>query len=479
MGTLSDLLPYQHTMIEHIKQHDKCALWVAMGSGKTVTTLTAIQWLLENFESARVLVIAPLRVARKVWTDEIETWDHLHLTPSVIVGAYHKRIQALRQPADIHIINRENVSWLVQRYIDSKKAWPWDTLVIDEARSFKNPASGRFRQLRRMLPQISRMIQLTGTPAANGLEDLWAQLYLLDEGKRLEPYVTHFREKYYSVNPYSPYKRTLKPGAEEAITERVKDICLSLRDEDLHGAPTVQSTVVRCQLSEVGRKAYDDMKNKQLLEFANAEIPAVSAGVLVNKLVQLANGAVYTEEKQWVVTHNAKTEALLELIAERDGPMIVVYQYIHDRERLLAGFEQETRNTTKRFTYRVLQTEADENDWNDGKIDVLLLHPASAGHGLNLHKSGARRIVHFSINPDLDQYLQVNARLFGGHRGKGRQGVVMHLVAENTIDEQIMDMLRDKTATQDQLMRRTSSQQMIALANRLLADMTGEDNWLL
>jgi len=478
MATLSDLLPYQHQMIEHLKEHEKCALWVAMGSGKTVTTLTAVQWMLQNFEANKVLVIAPLRVARKVWTDEIETWDHLNLTTSIMVGSYQNRVAAMRTPADIHIINRENVSWLIDRYMrGQKKPWPWDTVVIDESRSFKNPTSGRFRQMRRILPQVSRMIQLTGTPAANGLQDLWAQLYLLDNGERLEPYVTHFYEKYFDVHPYSKYKRKLKPGAERAIIDKVKDICLSLRDEDLHGAPTVQRTVVRCYLPDIGRRVYDDMKTKQLAEFADAEIPAVSAGVLVNKLVQLANGAVYTEEKHWVATHSAKIETLVELVAERDGPMIVVYQYIHDKERILAAFEQENRKVAKQFSYRLLQTEKDEDDWNAGKIDVLLLHPASAGHGLNLHKSGAKRIVHFSINPDLDQYLQVNARLFGGHRGKGRQGVIMHIVANDTIDERIMGMLREKTETQDSLMRGTSSQRMIELANEMLKESQGD--WLL
>ena len=478
MGTLSDLLPYQHRMIEHIKEHEKCALWVAMGSGKTVTTLTAVQWLLENFESMRVLVIAPLRVARKVWTDEIETWDHLNLTASVIVGSPKERLAALKKPADIHIVNRENVSWLVQHYMDIKKRWPWDTIVIDEARSFKNPSSGRFRQLRRVLPHVRRMVQLTGTPAPNGLEDLWAQLFLLDGGKRLEPYVTHFRAKYYDAHPYSVHKRTLKPGADKLIIDKVKDICLSLRDEDLHGAPTVQRIVIRCPLSDRARSAYDDMKTKQLLQFAEAEIPAVSAGVLVNKLLQIANGAIYDENKDWHAVHNAKIEALLDVIEDSDGPLIVVYQYQHDRERIFAALEERNKNNLRDpVRSRALKTTQDEDDWNAGKIDVLVLHPASAGHGLNLHKSGARRIVHFSMNPDLDQYLQVNARLFGGHRGKGRQGVLMHLVADNTIDVQILEMLQSKGKTQDQLMQGTSSSYLVKLAQNLLEQNRGD--WLM
>jgi len=240
----------------------------------------------------------------------------------------------------------------------------------------------------------------------------------------------------------------------------------------------VQKVTVCCQLSDVARRAYEDMKTKQLLRFAEAEIPAVSAGVLVNKLLQIANGAIYDENKQWHGVHTAKLEALMDVVEESDGQLIVVYQYQHDRDRILSMFEERAKNSLmSKLRYRVLKTSQDEDDWNAGKIDVLLLHPASAGHGLNLHKSGAKRLVHFSMNPDLDQYLQVNARLFGGHRGKGRQGVLMHLVAENTVDEKIMTMLAEKTDAQDQLMRGTSSSYLVSLAQSMLKESKGD--WLL
>ena len=467
------LTPYQHTMLEHVLTVPKAALWVPMGSGKTVVTLTALQRLIESFDAHRVLIIAPLRVARKTWTDEINEWEHLDMDAQVLTGEMPpaKRKERLKNPPTLTILSISLVPWLVDACTRSGKLshWPWDTVVIDEARGFKDTNTSRFRSLRRVLPHIQRMIQLTGTPAANGYHDLYGQLYLLDQGERLGRTKRTFEQAFFDVNEYT-YQRTLRAGAADRINEKVKDICLSLRDEDLHGAPAVQYETLLCPLSDDGRMRYEEMESKELLELTeDVEIDAANAGVLFGKLRQLANGAIYDSEGNWHAIHSAKVDALLDLLERMDEPVIVTYQWKHDRERILAALEAHKSPLGYAPRVRVLSTAKDEDDWNSGEIDVLLLHPASAGHGLNLHKSGGRRLVHFGPTTDLDQYLQVNARLFGGHRGKGRQGVIWHLVAPGTIDERVMAMLDRKQQEQAGLIDATArTDWMVATAKELV-----------
>ena len=478
------LKPYQHTMINHILAHPKVALWVPMGSGKTVTTLTATQQLIASFDVYRVLIVAPLRVARRTWTDEIAEWPHLDLDALVLTGAVPaaKRTKLLQDLPALTIINRELLPWLIDTCTRGKAAsgWRWDTVVLDEARSFKDTNTRRFRALRRVLPQIHRMVQLTGTPAANGYHDLYGQLYLLDQGERLGRTKGVFEQAYFDVNQYT-YQRTLRPGAAKRINERVKDICLSLRDEDLHGAPAVQFVTLACPLSDEARARYDALESQELLELAEGkEVDVANAAVLFGKLRQLANGAVYDADGDWHAIHSAKIEVLLDLLESMDEPVMVTYQWKHDKERITAALEAHSSPLGHKPRVRVLSTAKDEDDWNEGLIDVLLLHPASAGHGLNLHKSGGRRLIHFGPTTDLDQYLQVNARLFGGHRGKGRQGVIWHLVAPGTIDEAVMKMLDSKQKTQTGLLDATArTDWMVGAAKELLAKRQREGAFLL
>lgn len=454
---------YQHAMIRHQWDVPFNACWCPLGSGKTVSTLTAIKEMRDAFEIDRTLVIAPLRVARKVWTDEILEWAHLQgLSTAKIIGNATERNRALAVDADIHLINRENVRWLVDQHIrpagktktrgtrySLTARWRWDNVIIDESRSFQNHSSERFKALRRMLKFIRRMTQLTGTPATNGLMGLWAQLYLLDRGQRLLPTITAFRDRWFDSSPYNPHVYTPKPFAEEEIFERVADICMTLRAEDLFGKDQTVYNAIRVELSEDEMRRYQQFKRSYVLDIGGQEITAVTAGALWGRLLQLCSGAVYTEHPKWEAFHNHKISALMELLDTLSEQVIVVYNYKSDLARIEAALVK------ARLNYRVLKTEADEQAWNTGKIDVLLIHPMSAGHGLNLHVSGAKTLIHFSMNADLDQYLQVNARLFGGHRGAGKQGIVHHIVADGTLDEDVLAMLQDKEGVQRRLMDAT------------------------
>lgn len=470
-------------MINHVIKHPKAALWVPMGSGKTVCTLTALQWLTDHFYVYRTLIVAPLRVARKTWTDEIGEWDHINLDSLLLLGSTpaKQREAKLDSLPALTVINRELLPWLVDtcksRATKEGVWWPWDTVVLDEARSFKEVKSLRFRRLRQMLPYVDRIIQLTGTPAANGYGDLYAQMFLLDEGTRLGRTKQAFERAYYDFDPYNRFDRRLKPDAEKRIIAKVQDICLSLRDEDLHGAPTVQYLEAVCEMSDQAREQYEVLETEHLLPLAEGgEVDAQTAGVLFGKLRQLANGAVYyDDQRNWHAVHSAKIDQLVGLLESMDEQVMITYQWRHDKERILLALEDR-----KDLRVRVLRTERDEDDWNAGRIDVLLLHPASAGHGLNLHKSGGRRLIHFGPTPDLDQYLQVNARLFGGHRGKGRQGVIIHLLTAGTIDHTIMGMLKQKREAQDRLIDGTASADwMVQAARQLVADRKREGAFLL
>mgnify|MGYP002553003067 FL=1 len=412
-----------------------------MGLGKTVISLTAIADLLfDSFLAHRILVIAPLRVARDTWPAELKKWSHLeHLTFAVAVGAPAERRAALMSNADITIINRENVQWLID---DSGMPFHFDTVVIDELSSFKNPQSKRFKSLLKVRPKIKRIIGLTGTPSSNGLMDLWAEFRLLDMGQRLGRFITQYRNKYFipdKRNGQIIYSYKPLPYAEEAIYKQISDITISMKSTDYLQMPELVSSQYEVQLSEDERERYEQLKAEFVLNISNEEITAANAASLTGKLVQLANGAIYTDSGDIMEFHDRKLDALEDLIeAANEKPVLVAYWFKHDLHRI-----------KNRFTVRELKSSKDIDDWNSGKIPVAVIHPASAGHGLNL-QSGASNLIWFGLTWSLELYQQTNARLY-------RQGqrsdtvIIQHIIAKNTIDEQIIKALKKKDNTQSAL----------------------------
>lgn len=434
---------YQQYAIEKVIELQACGLFLDMGMGKTVSTLTAVNELMFDYlEVNKVLIIAPLRVAKMTWGQEIEKWDHLkHIKISKVLGSEKKRLEALKTEADIYIINRENTEWLVSQY---GRAWPFDMVVIDELSSFKSNQSKRFKALRKVRPLIKRIVGLTGTPAPNGLIDLWPQLYLLDRGERLGKTITGYREKYFK--PYKKdwqtgtvYEWSLKDGAEKAIYKQIEDICISMKAEDYLEVPELLEIPVEIELSTKDYNKYKKLERDLLLPLKNTEIEAMSAAALSNKLLQMANGAVYDEDKQVHIVHDEKLKALEEIIEAANGkPVIVFYNYKHDLERIKAYFKN----------VRTLDNESDIQDWNSGKIPILLLHPASAGHGLNL-QAGGNTIVWFGLNWSLELYQQANARL---HRqGQTSKVTAYLLVSKDTIDEDVVQAIKTKASGQNAL----------------------------
>lgn len=435
-----------HTYQKHAEQLiiEKPAILLAveMGLGKTVTTLTAVQNLLyDRFEVQKVLVIAPLRVASVVWSDEIEKWTHLQgLQVSKILGSEKQRLTALDQPADIYLINRENVVWLVQHY---GTKWPFDMVVIDESSSFKDPQAKRFRALRTVRPKVKRIVELTGTPSPNGYMDLWPQVYLLDRGERLEKTITGYRSRYFEPdkrNATTIFSWQPRSGAIEAIQQKIADVMVSMKAEDWLKMPQRIDNTVRIRLEGKAKAEYRQLERDLLLPYADGDVVAGSAAVLSNKLLQMANGAVYDENQKVRVIHDLKLDALDELQEAANGkPMLVFYWYKHDADRILRRFPKA----------RKLETEVDIKDWNSGTVQMMLAHPASAGHGLNL-QSGGNQIVWFGLTWSLELYEQANARL---HRqGQTQTVIVHHLIAEGTMDEQVMQALSRKDAGQKGLM---------------------------
>ena len=433
---------YQKYAIDKLLKCDSAGLFLDMGLGKTVISLTVVNELLYNyFDISNVLVIAPLRVAQTTWPDEVRKWDHLqHLTISKILGSVKERRAALNTPADIHIINRENVAWLVE---ECGKDWPFDMVVIDELSSFKSTKAKRFRALRRVRPCIKRIVGLTGTPAPNGLIDLWPQIYLLDQGERLGKTVTGYRNRYFNPgrrNGYVVYDWVLKPGAEEAIYEKLDDICVSMKSEDWLQMPERIDREVVVRIPEAARARYDQLERDLLLPYEGGDVTADNAAVLSNKLLQMANGAVYDENGSTREIHQAKLEALDDILEAANGqPVLVFYNYQHDRDRILKHIP----------TARVLDTEDDIEKWNQGEIPVMLAHPASAGHGLNL-QAGGSVIVWFGLTWSLELYQQANARLY--RQGQNKSVIIHHLVAEGTIDEDVMRALERKDTGQEALL---------------------------
>ena len=438
---------YQEYAVKYIREHPTAAVFLSCGLGKTVITLTAIEQLIhDSFEVRKVLVIAPLRVTA-VWADEIEKWEHLHgLTYAVAVGTPKERLTALQANADITIINRENVAWLVN---ESHMPFNYDMLVIDELSSFKSHAAQRFKALMKVRPKVKRIVGLTGTPSSNGLMDLWAEFRLLDMGQRLGRYITRFRETYFVPDKRSVQQVfTWKPrdGAEDEIYRRIGDITISMKSMDYLKMPELIMNTVTVKLGENERKLYDEMKQEMVVALKDTEIDAVNAASLSNKLTQMANGALYDEDHCVYKIHDRKLDALEDLIEAANGkPVLVAYWFKHDLECI-----------KQRFKVREIKTSADIADWNKGRIPVAVIHPASAGHGLNL-QAGGSTLVWFGLTWSLELYQQTNARLW--RQGQQSETVVIHhIVTKDTIDESILSALERKDRTQDALMNAVKAQ---------------------
>ena len=435
---------YQKRAINFILEHPASGLFLEMGLGKTVITLTAVDILMnDRFEVSRVLVIAPLRVAEDTWSRESEKWDHLqHLRISKILGSVAERSRAVEAEADVYVINRENVVWLVEYLATLKRKWPFDMVVIDELSSFKSNQSKRFKALKKVRPLIDRMVGLTGTPAANSLMDLWAEIYLLDRGQRLGQTIGSYRDAYFRAgwgNGMIVYKWEARPGAMEAITGKIADITMSMKAEDYIELPDRIDNMISVKLSDKEMAKYKDMEQQSLLELDDdSKIIALDAAAVMSKLLQMANGFIYTDEHEAIHLHDAKLEALEEIIEAADGPVLVYYNFKADKEKLLEKFKDA----------EVLEDDKTISRWNQGKIKILLAHPASVAYGLNLQEGG-HIIVWYGIPWSLELYQQANARL---HRqGQQKPVMIYHLLAKGTADEQVIKKLEAKDVTQSAL----------------------------
>lgn len=421
-------------------------LLLDMGLGKTVITLTAIHDLRYNrWEVAKPLIIAPKKVAEATWATEAKKWEHLKMMRIVpVLGSLQQRLRALAAPADAYVINRENVTWLVEHF---KNEWPFDMVVLDESSSFKNGSSKRFKSLKLVRSRIRRIVALTGTPASNGLEDLWAQVYLLDGGARLGKTMGAYRDKYFvpgKRNRTTVFSYTPKDGSFEMIKQAISDICISMKASDYISLPDVIHNDIPVALDAAAAKAYSQLETELLLQVNEDTITAGSAGVLTGKLLQLCNGAIYDEKKTAIKVHNCKIDAFLELIEQLNGQhALVFYNFQHDRDRLIEAL------TATKLRVRVYSQAKDEMDWNSGKIDVLLAHPASCGYGLNLQQGG-HHAIWFGLTWSLEQYEQANKRL---HRqGQKHPVVIHHLIVQNGMDETVIEALKNKGNMQDALM---------------------------
>lgn len=435
-----NLHDYQNRGVEFIKDKERCALLLGMGLGKTTTTLTAISDLVDSMSVNKVLVIAPLRVANSVWAQEIEKWEHLrHIKTSICTGPEKNRRAALHRDADVYLINRENVVWLVDLY---KKKWPFDMVVIDESSSFKSPSSKRFKALKRILPYTDYMVLLTGTPSPNSLLDLWSQMYLVDFGERLGRTVTGYRQRFFEQD-YMGYNWTIRQGSDDKIHGLIADKVISMSAEDYLELPDRIDLVSEVDMPQSAYVKYQKLEKTLLADLdSGEEIEAISAASLANKLMQFSNGAAYYDDKgSWGEVHSAKLDALADIVEDNPNEnMLVAYNYKFDLERLLARFPDAVMLDKEQSTI---------DAWNRGEIKMLLAHPASAGHGLNL-QAGGSLCVWFGLNWSLELYQQFNARL---HRqGQTNAVRIIHIVSKGTIDERVLRVLGDKDATQASLL---------------------------
>lgn len=437
---------YQRYATEYIESHPVAAVFLDMGLGKTSITLTALNNLLfDYFDVHRILVVAPLRVARNTWSDEIEKWEHLHnLTFAIAVGIEKERIAALEQKADITMINRENLQWLIEK---SGQPFEYDMVVIDELSSFKNHQAKRFKALMKVRPKVKRIVGLTGTPSSNGLMDLFAEFKILDMGVRLGRFIGQYRNGYFKpdkVNGTIVYSYKPLPGAEDAIYEKISDITISMKAADHLKMPELINTKYMVHLSEKEKKKYEDMKAELVLALPEGEITAANAASLSGKLSQMANGAVYADDESILPIHDRKLDALEDIIESANGkPILIAYWFKHDLMRI------EQRLTEKKIPFQKLDSDASMKKWNRGELPVALIHPASAGHGLNL-QSGGSTIVWFGITWSLELYQQTVARLYRQGQSSGTVTVI-HILTEGTVDEKIMKALADKDSTQSAL----------------------------
>lgn len=429
---------YQKYATSFILKNPVAAIFLDCGLGKTVITLTAIESLLhDSFEVSRVLIIAPLRVARDTWPAEIKKWKHLsNLTYATACGNTAKRIAALRQKAEVTIINRENVDWLVKN-----NTFDFDMVVIDELSSFKSHQARRFKALMRVRPTIKRVVGLTGTPSSNGLMDLWAEFRLLDMGKRLGRFIGHYRDEFFIPdrrNQQIVFSYKPKTGAEEEIYRRISDVTISMKSADYLQLPPLVMTTKAVAMTAKERRTYDALKKDLVVYVGNTEIDAVSAAALLNKLLQMAGGAVYDGDGQHHAIHAQKLDALEDLVESANGkPVLVAYWFKHEAERI-----------KERLKVREIKTSQDIAEWNAGKIPVALIHPASAGHGLNLQEGGSI-LIWFSLTWSLELYQQTNARLY--RQGQEDTVSIIHIITEGTIDEDVMKALERKDKTQTAL----------------------------
>lgn len=437
---------YQTYAIRFIEEHPVAAILLDMGMGKSSITLTAIEDLMfDRFEIYKVLIIAPLRVARHTWPEEIEKWDHLKgLRYSVVVGTAAERMAALRADADIYIINRENVPWLIQ---DSGLPFDYDMVVIDELSSFKSWQSKRFRALMKVRPKVKRIVGLTGTPSSNGFMDLFAEFKLLDMGERLGKFIGWYRNAFFKpdrMNGPVVYSYKLLPGADQKIYDRISDITISMKNTDHLKMPELISVSEKVYLDDAERDKYQTMMNELILQLPGKEITAANAAALSGKLLQMANGAMYTDDGEVVRIHDRKLDALEDLIEAANGkPVLVAYWYKHDLQRI------EERLTAKGIPFERMDSDSSISRWNKGEIPVALIHPASAGHGLNLQQGG-NTLIWFGLTWSLELYQQTVARLWRQGQQSGTV-VVEHIITADTIDERVMKALQQKDRTQSAL----------------------------
>lgn len=435
---------YQSYCIQRIINDNAVGLFLDMGLGKTVITLTAINDLKYNrFKIQKCLVIAPKKVAEATWSKEAEKWDHLkHLRISKILGTESKRIRAVNTPADVYVINRENVPWLVDHY---RNDWKFDMVVVDELSSFKSNKAKRFKCLTWVRPHIKKFVGLTGTPAPNGMMDLWAQVYLLDNGERLGKTITAYRQAYFIQNTHGGNFSTFeeKQEAAEEIRQRISDICISMKAEDYIKLPDRTDVVVPVELDSKARKMYDKFEKEMFLQIDEDNLDAGTAAVLSNKLLQMCNGAVYGENNV-VEIHNCKIEAFMELVEAAQGqPILVFYNFKHDLDRLKLALAK------TKLTIGELKSPKDIDRWNNKELNILFAHPASAAYGLNL-QAGGSHIVWFGLNWSLELYQQANARLY--RQGQKDKVIIHHLVVDDSTDELVMDALKEKSGTQEALL---------------------------
>lgn len=432
---------YQRYAIDYIETHPVAAVLLDMGLGKTVISLTAIADLLfDSFEAHRILVVAPLRVARDTWPAEIKKWEHLrHLTYAVAIGTPAERKAALMANTDITIINRENLQWLIE---SSGFRFDYDMVVIDELSSFKNRQSKRFKSLLKVRPHVKRIIGLTGTPSSNGLMDLWAEFRLLDMGQRLGRFITQYRSNYFMPDKRNGeiiYSYKPLPYAEEQIYRQISDITISMRSSDHLKMPELVSPQYEVYLSDAEQKRYEELKSEFVLQLKDDEVTAANAAALTGKLSQLANGAIYADTGETIAFHDRKLDALEDIIEAANGkPVLVAYWFRHDLQRI-----------RERFNVRELKSSKDITDWNAGNIPVAVIHPASAGHGLNLQQGGST-LIWFGLTWSLELYQQTNARLWRQGQSAGTV-VLQHIITKGTIDERILKALSLKEVTQSAL----------------------------